>query len=134
LINTISIYAGGILTLLLAVLHSQYYRRFEWKKNFESIRPLNARIFYTIHMALLLLFIGIGLLSLIYAVELGKNEGLAFGLNIILSVFWFWRFVWQLIYFRRGKDKKIPLLARILTIWFFLLFLAYLTPTLHNLH
>ena len=120
--NIFSIYTGGILTLLLAILHSQYYRLFDWKKNFESISPLNSRIFYTIHMALLLLLVGIGLFTLIYSAELSNGRGLAFGFNGMISLFWLWRFVWQLVYFRRGKDKKTPLLAYVLTIWFFLLF------------
>lgn len=132
MVNMVSIYTGGILTLLLAVLHSQYYRLFDWKNNFESVSPLNARIFYTIHMALLVIFIGIGLLSLIYTVQLSQSRGLAFGFNVFISLFWLWRFVWQLVYFRRGKDKKTPLLAHILTIWFFLLFLTYLIPTISH--
>ncbi|MFW6324460.1 MAG: hypothetical protein ACOC0U_05290 [Desulfovibrionales bacterium] len=49
----------------------------------------------------------IGTLSLVYARELSTSRGLAFGFNLLLSLFWIWRFVWQIVYFKREKNKKI---------------------------
>ena len=105
--SLISIYIGGVLSLLLALFHTQYYKKFDWKVEYEKISPLNQKIFYTIHLALLLLFFLFGCISIIYAKELSQSNGLAFGINLLYSIFWLWRSFWQIIYFKRKKGKKM---------------------------
>ena len=107
MIPLVSIYAGGALTLLMAVLHTRYYKMFNWNTDFEKITNLNARIIYTIHFALLLLFFMIGIISIINAKELSQSVGLSFGLNLLFSIFWLWRLIWQFAYFKRRKEQKI---------------------------
>jgi len=126
----VSIYFGGVLSLLIAVFHTQYYKMFKWGKNFEKITILNSRIIYTIHLALLLLFFMIGAISIIYAKELSQSVGLAFGFNLLYSIFWMWRLIWQFVYFKRGKGQKIPPIGIFLIIVFILLVISYLIPVI----
>lgn len=126
--SLVSIYVGGILTLSIAVFHTRFYTMFKWQDAFGKINARDSRVLYTIHLALLLLFFVIGALSLIYAKELSRSFGLAFGLNVSLSAFWAWRMVWQFIYFKSAKGRKMPAISVILIIAFFLLAIAYLIP------
>ncbi len=126
--SLVSIYVGGILTLLIALFHTRFYRMFGWKAAFGKVNARDSRVLYTIHLALLLLFFAIGGLSLVYACEFSRSVGLAFGLNTALSAFWAWRTIWQLTYFKSSKGKKQPAISIILTVAFFLLAVAYAIP------
>ena len=128
MISLVSIYAGGILTLMIAVFHTRFYKMFNWQDTFGKINARDSRVLYTIHLALLLLFFVVGALSLIYAGELSRSAGLAFGLNVLLSAFWIWRMVWQFIYFKSAKGKKKPVISIVLIVAFFLLAISYLIP------
>ncbi|MGH2403186.1 MAG: hypothetical protein ACRDGN_01865 [bacterium] len=102
---------------------------FNWAVDFQKIALLNRRVLYTVHLALLLLFFMVGALSLIYAVELGTSTGLAFGFNLLYSLFWIWRLAWQLYYFK----GRVPLVRVLMVVWFALLASAYLLPVLYRL-
>ncbi len=125
--SLISIYVGGILTILMAIFHMRFHKLFRWKAEYKRISEMNRKIFHTIHLALLLLFFVIGLLSLVYAQELSECKGISFGLILMISVFWFWRTVWQIYYFK-GK-----IMHYVLIVVFFLLFITYLTPVILSL-
>lgn len=122
MISLISIYIGGILTLLMAIFHIRFPKIFKWGKDYAGISEINTKIFHTIHLALLLLLFIIGLLSLIYAKELSECIGISFGLNLMISILWFWRAVWQIYYFK-GKMMHYALIAI-----FSILFITYLIP------
>jgi hypothetical protein len=124
----ISIYAGGILTLLLALFHTRFYRSFKWEGEYRNITLINRRIFYTIHVALFLTFFLCGSLTLVNARELGRSEGAALGVNMAISGFWLWRALWQIVYFRPPKGRKPPPIWYVMVLWFLLLFMAYLLP------
>jgi hypothetical protein len=133
MVPVISIYVGGVLTILLALFHGRFYRMFNWGADFKKIGLLNRRVLYTVHLALLLLFFIVGALSLIYAGELGASTGLAFGLNLLFSLFWIWRLVWQLYYFKGKKGQKVPRVSVLMVVWFILLAVAYLFPVLYRM-
>lgn len=122
-----SIYVGGILTLLMAIFHTQFYKTFRWKADYKNVTELNRKVFHTIHLALLLLFFAIGTLSLVYAHELSKSVGISFGINVLISFFWLWRTLWQIFYFK-GKTMHY-----VLIVYFFLLFITYLIPVILKL-
>lgn len=128
MISLASIYAGGILTLIIAVFHTRFYKMFKWEDAFGKINARDSRVLYTIHLALLLLFFVIGALSLVYAGELSRSAGLAFGLNVSLSAFWTWRMIWQFAYFKSAKGKKKPAISIVLIVAFCLLAVFYLIP------
>ena len=128
----ISIYVSGTLTILMALIHTRYYKMFNWKSEFEKISPVNSRIFYTIHIALLILFFLIGILLIAYAKELSNSIGLSAGLNTLLSIFWLWRFIWQFTYFKRKKGQKLPLIVVLLSTIFALLCISHFIPLLYR--
>lgn len=99
----------------------------KWEKDYELITEVNKRIYYTIHIALLLMFIIIGILSLFYADELSECKGISFGLSLMISIFWLWRTIWQIVYFK-GKTMHY-----ILILVFSVLFVSYLIPVIQNL-
>ncbi|MCP4724330.1 MAG: hypothetical protein GY863_04815 [bacterium] len=131
-LNIICIYIGGTLSLLMAVFHLKFYKRFGWKDDLAKITYRNRRIFYTIHLALLLLFVVFAYLSFFYNGELSRSTGLGFGINAGISLFWFWRTLWQIFYFRPKKNSKMPAVHYILIVVFLLLFAAYFIPLLSN--
>jgi hypothetical protein len=132
MIPLICIYVGGVLSLLMAFFHTRFYKMFNWKTEFEKLSLANSRILYTIHIALLLIFIVIGVISIIYAKELSHSIGLSVGLNFLLSIFWLWRFIWQLTYFRVEKGQKSPPISILLSVIFILLFVSYFIPFLYR--
>jgi hypothetical protein len=130
-IAQICIIIGGILSLFMAVLHSRFYKMFYWRREFRKVSLPNQRIIYTIHIALLFLFVVFALLSFVYSDELSQGEGLALGITGLYALFWLWRTIWQIAYFRppKGSDvKKMPFIHYFLIIIFALLFLAYGIP------
>ena len=128
MISLICIYLGGVLTLLMAILHTRYYKIFNWKTEFKNISTANTRIFYTLHIALLLMFFIIAATSIVYANELSRSEGLANGLNILFAAFWFWRLIWQFVYFKKQKRQKTHPVAIVLSTMFLLLAVSYSIP------
>ncbi len=131
MLAVISVIIGGILTVAMGIFHCFFYRLFGWEEAFEKVGMPNKRIFYTIHIALLLLFFGIGIISILYSWDLAKGGGLENSLLVFLALFWLWRFLWQIFYFkasRRRVPKRMKVRAAVLTIVFFLLFIAYTLP------
>jgi uncharacterized membrane protein len=126
-----AILAGGVLSLVVAWFHRGFYTLFGWRREFEKISPLNAKILYTIHLALLLLLLCFAFLSLVYWRELARAEGLAAGITVSYSLFWFWRTIWQLVYFRPPRSRagtRKPVLHYVLAVLFATLCVLYLVP------
>lgn len=131
-----AIITGGVLSLMMAWFHRGFYVLFGWRREFEKITPLNGKILYTIHVALGLLLLGFALVSFVYWRELARGEGLAAGVTLFYSLFWLWRTVWQLTYFRRPRSAARagrPVLHYALVVIFASLFVAYLVPVLARL-
>lgn len=128
----ICIYVGGALTIFMALFHTGFYKKFNWNSEFRKLSLVNSRILYSIHIALLLLFFIIGILSITYAKELSQSAGISAGLNTLLFVFWLWRFIWQFVCFKRAKGQKIPPLSLILSVIFALLAVSYLIPLVYR--
>ena len=81
-----AVVCGGLLSLVMVYFHGRFYKLFGWRREFEKISPLNAKIFYTIHLALLLLFLCFALVSLLYWRELARGEGLAARFDFVLDM------------------------------------------------
>lgn len=131
MIDKYMIMGGGILTLLMALFHFRFPVLFQLEQDFNKIGMPKARIHFTIHVALFLLFIGIGSLSVFYSEEMAKEFGVGFGICIMLASFWLWRTLWQIIYFKlpKGPKPKAPLIMHYsLTVVFALLALMYSFP------
>lgn len=139
LISKVCIMVGGILSLFMAVFHSRFYKLFNWKKEFARISSPNQRIFFSIHIALILLFLAFSFLSFTYTGELARCSGLALGTTAAYSLFWLWRTIWQVIYFKPPINSNAPstrkflFLHCFLIVIFTLLFLVYLIPVILKL-
>lgn len=127
-INELSIICGGILSTIMAIFHARFYILFGWKTEFEKIQLKNSRILYTIHIALILFFLIFSILSFIYYKELAVSTGLSYGVILLYTLFWFWRIIWQITYFKYPKGVRSPALHYIVLLIFSLLFISYLIP------
>lgn len=127
----IGIILGGILSFVIFIFHTRFHRFFAWQKDFEKISPLNRRVLCTIHLALYLLVALLGFLSIVFAEELSRGEGLAAGLTAGYSLFWLWRAVWQITYFKpllKTAERSRRFVHYALTTIFIVLFIVYLLP------
>ncbi|MBN2102742.1 hypothetical protein JW835_01735 [bacterium] len=130
-ISEICILIGGVLTLLMGFFHTRFYKLFLWERDFTKITGQNRRILYTIHIALLLLFFGLGAVSLWYYQVLARAQHLAQGLLFMLVIFWFWRALWQIIYFKPSRNRRLEKyfwMHYILMVCFLSLCVLYLIP------
>ena len=131
LISKICIIAGGILSLFMVLFHIRFYKLFNWKKDFEKISTINRKVFYTIHLALLLLFLAFSFISFAYTTELSQCNGVAGGITLGYSLFWLWRTIWQIVYFRPPRSQKtgkMIFMHYLLIIVIGILFVVYLVP------
>lgn len=129
--NELFILMGGTLSLLMVIFHGFFYRLFNWKAEFKKIQSVNRRIFFTIHLALILLFATFTFFSFLYFREMAACDGMAFGVVISYAAFWLWRMIWQVIYFKQPKPaRKRPALHYGLVVAFGLLFIFYAVPVL----
>jgi hypothetical protein len=122
---------GGVLSILMAIFHFKFPQILDWKSEFAKIGPAKGKIHYTINLALILIFTGIGLLSIVYAHELAHPAGVGFGLIVLFSLFWLWRTIWQVVYFRLpkgAKPKSFVVMHYILIVYFALLTIFYAIP------
>jgi hypothetical protein len=62
--------------------------------------------------------------------ELAGVTGLSFGVVLLYSLFWLWRTIWQIFYFKYPEGVKKPALQYILILIFSLLFISYLVPVI----
>lgn len=103
-----SVVAGGVMTLGVAAVHLFFPRIFAWPEAFARLRVLDASVFYTLHVALVLLALAMGALSLRFPGELTRGGGLGGALGAMLAGFWLWRLGWQVVYFRPSRLRMPP--------------------------
>ena len=82
-----SVIFGGVLTFLMFNFHTRLYWMFGWQQDLSNLTLANQRILYTIHIALILLFLAFSLISLIFSRELSQPGGLAVGILIAFSAY-----------------------------------------------
>ncbi|MEW6404367.1 MAG: hypothetical protein AB1649_21415 [Chloroflexota bacterium] len=132
LIANTAIIIGGLLSFALAIYHCTFYHIFKWNDEFQKISVLNARIFMTLHIGLIAVFMFFSFLSFVYTKELGQCNGLAGVIIGFYAFVWLFRTIWQVTYLRVLHSEK-PFSHYVFTVWFFLLFVAYSIPVVVNL-
>ena len=130
ILSKVSIIIGSCLTILMVIFHVFFPKIFKWKKDFQRITVTNKKIFFTINVALFIFFIIISIITLVHINELIKCEGINFSLLLLISLFWLWRMIWQIFYFKPEKGSKLLYMHYILILIFLLLFLSFITPIL----
>jgi 4-hydroxybenzoate polyprenyltransferase len=127
-VKELSLLIGGIFTFLMAIFHCFFPRIFKWEKDYQRISGTNKRIFFTIHIALLLLFFIMGIITVFYYKELSNGRGVSFSILLFITLFWFWRTIWQVAYFKPEKGSRLVFMHWLLTVVFFILAVSYLLP------
>ena len=130
------IIAGGVLTVLLIVFHFLFYKMFGWKDDFTKVSARNAKIYMTIHIALILFFIIFALLSCIYTGELARASGIAGAITGGYALLWLWRTIWQIFYFKIPKRRpkgSLPIVHYAIIFVCFSLFAVYAAPIIARL-
>ncbi len=122
--------AGGI-SLIIGLGHTAFYRMFGWERELARISPLNAKILMTIHIATTILLLLLGVLTIRFSSQLSQHTEIASAICLALSLFWGWRLIWQVIYFKPSTiehDKKLLMLHYSLITMFGVLAIAYAAP------
>ncbi len=104
----IAIVTGGVLSFLVAIGHTGFYRLFGWREEFERMHPRNRQVLYTIHVALYLLLLPGAIVSIRYPEQLARAGGLGGALALSYAAFWCWRLVWQIAYFGPQARQASP--------------------------
>ncbi|MBI3541389.1 MAG: hypothetical protein HY073_04565 [Deltaproteobacteria bacterium] len=133
----IDIILGGVISLLVANGHRTFYQFFHWEDVFKPLSIFDRKVFYTLNLFLIPLFLFSAAISFFYTDELVRAEGLARGVLIFHVLFWLSRGIWQIVYFhpsQMGPDQ-----ARVLRVHYtvlaasFACFVIYLLPLIARL-
>lgn len=129
--STLGLQIAGIISLVIGIGHTAFHRIFGWHRDFQRISTLNVKVFTTIHIATTLFLIVTGALTFRYASLLSQPTEVASVICLSLFVFWCWRFIWQVLYFKPSKiehDRRFLLLHYVLVALFAALTLGYGAP------
>lgn len=130
----ILIISAGMLTLPIAIFHVPTFWQLmfrDWKREIKKTGVLNRQLANTLLIALTISLFIFGIISISYAKEMSQVVGMGWGITLSLALFWLWRLVWQVIYFRRSKNEfelKLKIFHYLLIIVFTILFIAYILP------
>ncbi|MBI3271789.1 MAG: hypothetical protein HYZ53_22550 [Planctomycetes bacterium] len=97
------LFVGGGFSLAVAVFHMFFGRLFGWREELARLRPVNARVLYTIHFFLIPFCLFFAYLSFALTDDLLSGSRLARTLTGFYSLFWAARGAWQLAYFRPSE-------------------------------
>jgi hypothetical protein len=128
---TYGLQVAGVISVIIGLGHTAFHRIFGWESDFQKITALNAKIFMTIHIATTLLLLWLGVLTFRYAALLSQSTEVASIICLSLSIFWCWRLIWQVLYFKPSKiehDNRLLALHYVLILLFAALVIAYATP------
>ncbi len=89
---------GGIFNLGIAIFHLFFWRLFHWKKDLARITAVNSAIMQVMNLCLAFVFIVAAYISIFYSFEL-ISTNLGRTILIAISVFWFIRFIEQIVFF-----------------------------------
>lgn len=118
---------GGLLSVALAIFHCSFYNFFNWKDDLKNVSALNGRLFMTLHIGFIVVFLFFAFLSFAYTEELSQCNGLAGIITGFYASMWLFRTVWQVTYLKQFK-KEHPVLHYLLIVWFLVLLAAYTAP------
>lgn len=106
------LYVAGTGTLAVGLLHISYPWLFKWTRDFPRLPRLQVKLLYTLHVALLMVIIALGLITIVYADEL-LEPGLGRALLVFMTALWAWRLVWQFTYYSfTAEEKARPKIVR----------------------
>ncbi len=125
--TSVLIILGGVLSVALAIFHCCFFYYFKWEDDLKNVSHLNGRVFITLHIGIIALFLFFAFISFFYTKELSRCNGLGGAITGFYAFLWWFRLVWQVTYLK-GFNKERKLLHYILVVWFSLLAGAYTIP------
>jgi hypothetical protein len=115
---------GGCYNLAFAVFHMFFWRIFRWEVTLASLNSVNRAIMQVLNLHLTFVFLVMAYVSVSYANEL-IGTGLGKVLLLASSLFWFFRVINQIIFFKLKNTMSI-----VFTVIFLLGGVLYLIPIL----
>ncbi len=93
------ILVGGFYNLAFAVFHLLFWRIFKWNTDLQRMSFLNRAIMQVLNLCLIWVFVIFGYISLFHAGEL-LSSSLGHSLLVLIALFWLFRAIEQIIFFR----------------------------------
>ncbi len=90
---------GGIFHLGMAIFHLLFARIFHWDRELRTLGFINRQLLPVMNLCLTFGFLEVGYLSLAYSAEL-LSTALGHVVLVSIALFWLWRAVLQILYFR----------------------------------
>jgi len=118
---------GGIYNFLLVIFHLSFWKLFNWKDDLDSLSLLNRVIMPVLNISLTLLFVVMGLISLLHTEEL-LTTSLGKTLLLCMALFWLARSIQQVIFFKLKHPVSWAFLG-----YFLLGAVLYGIPSLYSL-
>lgn len=128
---TFGLQVAGIISIIIGIGHTAFHRIFGWQRDFQKISALNVKVFTTIHIATTLFLLAVGALTFRYAALLSQPTEVASVVCLSLFLFWCWRLIWQVLYFKPSKiehDRRLLALHYVLVLLFTALAIGYGAP------
>ncbi len=122
----ISIITGGAGGILLVLFHVYVFRVMSGNEEIINLSVSLRNIITTIHLGLILLFVIFIMLSFAFYRELGACAGIAYGINLALTLLWLWRAAWQVYFFNPQPGQGLVHYAS--TAVYSMLMICYLIP------
>ena len=91
--------AGGLFNIALVIFHLLFWRLFGWHDDLRKLTTINRAIMPVLNLSLVFVFVMFAWLSLVHTFEL-QHTTLGRSVLLSISVFFFLRGLWQVIYFR----------------------------------
>lgn len=93
------ILVGGFYNLAFAVFHLLFWRIFNWKTDLKQVSFLNRAIMQVLNLCLIWVFAIFGYISIFHANDLLASS-LGHSLLVLMALFWLFRAIEQIIFFR----------------------------------
>lgn len=99
---------GGIYHLGFAVFHLGFWRMFGWPRSLRPAGDLNVAVTQVMNLALVVVFTGVGLVSLLYPSELITTP-LGRAVCMMIAAFWTVRAIAQPLFFKLQNPATLVL-------------------------
>ncbi len=101
---------GGVLHLLFAAFHSFFFKMFDWQTTLSPLSPTNRAVMLVLNNAAIVLFLGIAVISFMFARELAST-GVGRAVSIFVAAFFLIRAIEQPVYFGMADAGDIVILV-----------------------
>ncbi len=106
--NETFIIAGGIFNIAFVIFHIFFWRLFDWKNDLVSLSFINRNVMQVLNLSLTFVFLIFAYLSLFHTHELLSTD-LGRSVLILISIFWFFRAIEQVVFFTLKKRLSLLL-------------------------